>query len=51
VPELRNCPLEELDILFNERVPARKFSTYRVSLNTIEKGVMNPTLAYREEKA
>ncbi|KAK7036771.1 hypothetical protein VNI00_011437 [Paramarasmius palmivorus] len=51
VPELRNRPLEELDILFNEGVPARKFSTYKVSLNPIEKGTMTPTLAYKEEKA
>ncbi|KAK7027536.1 hypothetical protein VNI00_015170 [Paramarasmius palmivorus] len=31
VPELKGRTLEELDVLFHEKVPTRKFSSYRIS--------------------
>ena len=53
LPEMRNRTLEEIDELFQERVPRRQFPTYHCvsSERAREQAVKNVGLDMEEEKA
>ncbi|KAM0489913.1 hypothetical protein ACHAP8_012095 [Fusarium lateritium] len=47
LPELKGRTLEEIDAMFNERLPARKFRTYHVPRNVAEENVGKSSIELR----